>query len=111
MPAYQRPDVNAVAGLLARLQRSKPRPDLSKLTCGIKQVLDHAIGQHRKQYRGAMPKCIELHPALAAQLYAELHPVVFQINGQPSHRGIEITITSRATAPRLINCRNEVECL
>lgn len=108
MPTYQRPDLNAVAGLLARLQQPKPCLELSNLACGIEKLLDHAIGQHRQQYQGWSPQRIELHPALGPPLYHALHPL---LGDAPMYKGVLVVFTELATLPRLITWCNEVEYL
>lgn len=111
MPAYQRPGLNAVAGLLARLQAAKPRPSLAKLACGIEYLLDHAISQHRRATQGALPKRIELHPNLEPHLLAALGPQPWPRPDRLMHRGVLVLFTARASAPRLITWRNEIDYL
>lgn len=85
-----------------------------KLACGVRWLLEHAIHQHRKRFYGDDPLRFELHPETVCALASELglHWYYCRDNdGGMHYHGIEIVVTRRASEPRMITCRNEVEPL
>lgn len=81
---------------------------LPQLTCGLAHMFNRVISQHRAVHYGALPKRIELHPALLPALILEIMDLDRPSNGPLRYHGVEIAITTAASMPRLITCRNDI---